>query len=149
MHSRGPSHSHSGEFPHADPESCWKRFKPFPSGLCVEKEGGSAAASRGPFADSWAPTGTSFTDQNKSKAGAGRAGEGERGHEGGNTCLPLLVSFSEAAPRALGPGFNPALASHFPPLSVIPRPPPGDLLSSSAKEVFPLKHGDNVRPDTG
>jgi hypothetical protein len=85
---------------------------------------------QGPFTDSLASTVTSLTDWNESQADTGRAGDdGERGHRDTLT-FPWLVTASEEASLALGPRFNPAVASHFLWLSLIPLSLPCDLLSS-------------------
>lgn len=53
-----------GDFLHAEPKPCWKQFKPFPFGLslCGKEESSLSLPLQGPFTDSLAPTGTSFTE---------------------------------------------------------------------------------------
>jgi hypothetical protein len=53
-----------GDFPHAEPKSCWKQFKPFPFGLSLCGKPGElfTIALQGPFTDSLASTVTSLTD---------------------------------------------------------------------------------------
>lgn len=122
------------DFLPAEPKSCWKQFKSFPFGLplCGKRGELFATALAGSFHRSLGSKGhfIHWLTWEPGRAWESRRWRG-RGHWV-TLAFPSLVTISEGARRALGPGFNPALASHFPLLSLIPLSLPCDLLSSQA-----------------
>lgn len=90
------------DFPHAEPKSCWKQFKPFPSGLplCGERGKLFATALTGSLHRFLGSHGH-FIYWFKIRAKQGRALESRRRERSGRSlCLPLWVSSSAAALRA-------------------------------------------------
>lgn len=137
------------DFPHAEPKSCWKQFKPFPFGLVFvwrKRKALRHCTRRVPAQIPGLPQAPRLLIKVRAKQGLGELEE-ERARARRTPGLALLVSFSEAAQRVLGPGSHPALASHSPRLSLLPLSLPPDLLPR--KRRSPLERADNVQPDTG